>query len=74
MQEIDILRDKWKQCKNELNYQWAQLTADELEQVDGQRDNLVILLEHRYGYTRRRAEKEVELFVTEFLDKLRRAS
>jgi len=32
------------------------------------------LLESRYGYARRRAEKEVERVVTEFEDKLRRAS
>jgi uncharacterized protein YjbJ (UPF0337 family) len=70
----DVLRDRWKQCKNELNHQWAELTPTDLDQIDGRRDNLVLLLEHRYGYARRRAEKEVELFVTEFEDKLRRAS
>ena len=71
---IDTLRDKWKQCKSELSYFWTHLSSDELDQVDGRRDNLVVLLEHRYGYARGRAEKEVDLFVTEFEDKLRQAS
>lgn len=70
----DVLRARWKQFRNELNYQWKQLTADELDRVDGRRDNLVFLLENRYGYARRRAEREVDLFVNEFADRLRRAS
>jgi uncharacterized protein YjbJ (UPF0337 family) len=44
------------------------------DQINGRRDNLVVMLESRYGYARRRAEKEVERVVTEFEDKLRRAS
>jgi len=70
----DVLRAKWKHFRSELNYQWTELTSSELDQVDGKRDNLVFLLEHRYGYARRRAEREVDLFVSEFEDKLRRAS
>jgi uncharacterized protein YjbJ (UPF0337 family) len=70
----DVLRVKWKQFRNELNYQWNQLTPGDLDQVNGKRDNLVFLLEHRYGYARRRAEREVDLAVSEFEDRLRRAS
>jgi hypothetical protein len=57
-----------------VNHHWTQLSSDDLDRVDGQRDNLVYLLERRYGYARRRAEREVERVVNEFEDKLRRAS
>jgi len=70
----DVLRAKWKQFRNEVNYHWAQLSSDDLDGIDGQRDNLVYLLERRYGYARRRAEREVERVVKEFEDKLRKAS
>lgn len=70
----DVLRAKWKQFRNEINDHWTELSSDDLDQINGLRDNLVILLESRYGYARRRAEKEVERVVTEFEDKLRRAS
>ena len=70
----DVLRAKWKQFRNEVNYHWAQLSSDDLDGIDGRRDHLVYLLEHRYGYARGRAEREVERVVTEFEDKLRRAS
>ena len=72
--QIDVLRTKWKQFRNELNHHWTQLSSDDLDRVDGKRDNLVYLLERRYGYARRRAEREVERVVNEFEDKLRRAS
>jgi uncharacterized protein YjbJ (UPF0337 family) len=70
----DALKAKWKQFRKELNYYWNQLSSDDIDTVDGKRDNLVVLLERRYGYAHRRAEKEVDAFVTEFEDKLRKAS
>jgi len=72
--QADVLRAKWKKFKSEVNYQWTQLSSDDLDGIEGRRDSLVCLLERRYGYARRRAEREVERVVTEFEDKLRRAS
>jgi len=70
----DVLRTRWKHFRNEINAHWAELSSDELDRVDGRRDNLVILLESKYGYARGRAEREVERVVTDFELKLRRAS
>lgn len=70
----DVLSAKWKQFRNEINSEWADLSSDEVERVDGQRGNLVFLLQRKYGFAKRRAEREVERVVTEFEDKLRRAS
>lgn len=70
----DVLEAKWKKFRNEINYNWNQLSSDEVDEIQGRRDNLVFLLQRKYGYARRRAEKEVERVVTEFEDRLRRAS
>jgi uncharacterized protein YjbJ (UPF0337 family) len=70
----DVLVVKWRQFRKELSHHWQQLSPDELDGIEGKRDNLIVLLERRYGYARRRAEREVEQFVTEFEDRLRRAS
>jgi uncharacterized protein YjbJ (UPF0337 family) len=70
----DVLEVKWKHFRNEINYHWNQLSSDEVDRVNGRRDNLVFLLQRKYGYAKRRAEREVERVVTEFEDKLRRAS
>jgi hypothetical protein len=69
----DVLRIKWKHFRNEITYNWTELTSDDLDRINGRRD-LIVLLECRYGYARRRAEREVERVVTEFEDKLRLAS
>ena len=71
---LNVLEAKWKKFRNEINYHWNQLSSDEVDRLEGRRDNLVILLQRKYGYARRRAEREVERVVTEFEDKLRRAS
>jgi len=70
----DVLRDRWKHFRNEINHQWTELSPDDVDGIDGTRDNLVVLLEAKYGYARKRAEREVERVVTEFEDRLRRAS
>jgi uncharacterized protein YjbJ (UPF0337 family) len=70
----DVLRTRWKHFRNEINAHWAELSSDELDRIDGRRDNLVVLLESKYGYAHGRAEREVERVVTDFELKLRRAS
>jgi uncharacterized protein YjbJ (UPF0337 family) len=70
----DVLRTRWKHFRNEINAHWAELSSDDLDRIDGRRDNLVVLLESKYGYARGRAEREVERVVTDFELKLRRAS
>lgn len=59
----DILSGKWKQFRGEIKRQWGELTDDELDQIEGQRDKLVGKLQERYGYSRERAEREIEQFV-----------
>jgi uncharacterized protein YjbJ (UPF0337 family) len=38
------------------------LTDDELDKVDGQAEKLVGLVQERYGYSRDRAQKEIDAF------------
>lgn len=59
----DILSGKWKQFRGEVKRQWGMLTDDELDQIEGQRDKLVGKLQEKYGYSRERAEREVDQFV-----------
>lgn len=70
----DVFVTRWKHFRTEINHQWAALSSDDIDGVNGKRDHLVVLLETRYGYARRRAEREVERVVKEFEDMLRKAS
>jgi uncharacterized protein YjbJ (UPF0337 family) len=61
----DILEGKWKQLRGDLKNFWGRLSDDELDQIEGHRDKLIGKLQEKYGYTRERAEQEVERFSTE---------
>ncbi|HSL85315.1 MAG TPA: CsbD family protein [Bacteroidales bacterium] len=61
----DILKGKWNQLKGEVKMRWGDLTDDELDMIEGRRDKLVGKLQERYGYTKDRAEREIESFINE---------
>jgi uncharacterized protein YjbJ (UPF0337 family) len=61
----DVLEGKWKQLKGEVLKRWGQLTDDELDQIEGQREKLIGKLQEKYGYTRQRAEDELNDFLGE---------
>jgi uncharacterized protein YjbJ (UPF0337 family) len=59
----EILQGKWHQLKGSVKAQWGKLTDDELDQVDGNAEKLVGLVQERYGYAKQRAEQEVDSFL-----------
>ena len=68
----DVLAGKWKQLKGEVKRQWGKLTDDELDQVEGNKDKLVGLVQERYGYARDQASREVDEFLNRDHDSVRR--
>jgi uncharacterized protein YjbJ (UPF0337 family) len=58
----DILKGKWLQLRGDIKQAWGDLTDDELTQMEGNSDKLVGKLQEKYGYSRERAEMEVDQF------------
>ncbi|MAH05815.1 MAG: hypothetical protein CL561_09675 [Alphaproteobacteria bacterium] len=56
----DILEGNWKQFKGEAKKKWGKLTNDDLDQLDGDREKLLGLIQENYGHTREEAEKEID--------------
>jgi uncharacterized protein YjbJ (UPF0337 family) len=54
----DIFEGKWKEMRGQIKEWWGKLTDDELEQANGNAEQIVGLLQQKYGYTREAAEKE----------------
>ncbi|MFO7661139.1 MAG: CsbD family protein, partial [Chloroflexota bacterium] len=54
---------KWNQMKGKVKQQWGKFTDDDLDRIDGKRDEIVGLMQERYGYDRARAESELDNFV-----------
>jgi len=59
----DILKGKWKEIKGEVKQKWGKLTDDDLAQVEGKEEQLVGLLQKRYGYAKEKADEEYKTFI-----------
>lgn len=56
----DILKGNWNQLKGKVRERWGELTDDEIDQIEGEREQLVGVLQKHYGYAKEEAEREVE--------------
>ncbi|CAM5214924.1 CsbD family protein [Oligella ureolytica] len=56
----DIIKGNWKEIKGKAKQQWGKLTDDDLQQIDGKREELIGKIQKQYGYERDRAEDEVK--------------
>jgi uncharacterized protein YjbJ (UPF0337 family) len=54
----DILEGKYKEMHGQIKEWWGKLTDDDLEQAGGNAEQIVGLLQQKYGYTREHAEEE----------------
>lgn len=55
----DIFEGNWKQLSGHVKEWWGNLTDDDLTKIDGKRENLVGVLQTKYGYAKEKAETEV---------------
>jgi uncharacterized protein YjbJ (UPF0337 family) len=56
----DIIKGKWKQATGSAKAKWGELTDDDLDQVNGERDKLVGKVQEKYGLAKADAEREVD--------------
>jgi len=54
----DIFGGNWKQIKGKIKEKWGDFTDDELDMLEGKRDQFIGKLQEKYGWTRERAERE----------------
>jgi uncharacterized protein YjbJ (UPF0337 family) len=56
----DIFEGKWKEMRGQVKEWWGDLTDDELDKTEGKADQLIGLVQKKYGYSRERAEQEFD--------------
>jgi uncharacterized protein YjbJ (UPF0337 family) len=57
----DRVEGNWKQVKGKLKEEkWGQLTEDDLNVIDGRRDQLEGKLQERYGWAKDQVRKDVD--------------
>src|SRR5437870_1001764 len=71
------LEGRWNEIKGELKSWWGKLTDDDIEQVAGNRDKLIGVVQQKYGYLYDEAQREIDRRLKEFderTDRLERTS
>lgn len=63
MANRNVLQGKWKQIRGKVREQWAQIADHDLDKIMGKREQLVGLVQEKYGYTKAKAEQDVDFFL-----------
>ncbi|MBU3825315.1 MAG: CsbD family protein [Candidatus Oceanisphaera merdipullorum] len=58
----DIAEGNWKQFKGKVQTQWGKLTDDQLDQINGKRQELSGRIQEAYGVSKDEAEKQIKAF------------
>ena len=56
----DVLNGQWKQAKGHVREWWGKVTDDDVDRINGKGEQLVGVLQERYGWTRERAKQEMD--------------
>lgn len=58
----DRIEGNWKQFSGKVRQQWGKLTDDDLDLIDGRREELAGRIQKVYGVSKDEAEKQIERF------------
>lgn len=58
----DQMAGRWSEIKGRVREQWGKLTDDDLDVISGRREQLVGLIQRRYGAAREEVERQVNDF------------
>ena len=59
------LKGQWNELKGRVKEKWGELTNDDLDRIEGRRDQLVGAIQQQYGRSRDEVEREVERWEAE---------
>ena len=62
----DMFEGLWSQLRSHAIGWWGKLTEADLDRVGGNYDRLIGLIQEKYGYTRERAEHELDDRLAEY--------
>lgn len=58
----DYVEGNWNQLACKVKAQWGKLTDNELNSIDGRREQLTGKIQQHYGLSREQAENDADLF------------
>ena len=64
----EVFAGQWKHIRGELQAWWGKLAESDFDKIRGQKDQLVGIVQEKYGYAREQAQQEVERRLQEYGD------
>jgi len=61
----DQLEGKWKEMKGSVKQKWGKLTDDDLDYINGSRDQFLGRLQQRYGIAKEEAQNQLDGWLRE---------
>lgn len=58
----DTIKGDWKNFKGKIKEKWGQLTDNEVDQIQGRRDQLAGAIQKRYGMAKDEIDREISAF------------
>ena len=62
----DDIEGKWVHARGKIRERWGKVTNDDLDVIAGKRDQLLGVLQQRYGMAREELEKQVDEFTSRY--------
>ena len=59
----DRIEGNWKQFSGKAQQQWGKLTNDDVNVIEGRRQELVGKIQERYGIAKDEAERQVDTWI-----------
>ena len=56
----DRIEGNWKEFKGKAQQQWGKLTNDDLDVLNGSREELEGIIQKRYGYAKDKARDDID--------------
>lgn len=56
----DMIKGQWTQMKGAAKAKWGEITDDEADKAEGDRDKMIGLIQKKYGVARDEAERQVD--------------
>ncbi len=66
--DANELQGQWQKLRGNIRSKWGKLTADDLDQIAGNKDKLVGALHERYGYMWDEAREMVDHYLDEYAE------
>jgi uncharacterized protein YjbJ (UPF0337 family) len=66
----DQIKGNWKQFKGKVKERWGELTDDDFDRIEGQREQLIGRIQECYGIGKEEAERQVRDWESRISDPL----